>query len=49
MKHKNKIHTSITLDRELLEWIDEEVKRKRFATRTHAIEYGIQKLKEEEV
>jgi len=33
MEHKNKTHTSITLDSELLEWIDKEVKKKRFATR----------------
>jgi len=48
VEHKNKTHTSITLDSELLEWIDKEVKKKRFATRTHAIEYAIQRLIEEE-
>lgn len=30
--------TSIALDDELLEWIDQQIKTKRFANRTHAIE-----------
>jgi Arc/MetJ-type ribon-helix-helix transcriptional regulator len=48
MKHKDKVHTSITLDGELLKWIDKEIERKRFATRTHAIEYALQRLRERE-
>lgn len=38
--------TSIALDTELLKWIDQEIKTKRFANRTHAIEYALQKLRE---
>jgi Arc/MetJ-type ribon-helix-helix transcriptional regulator len=41
-----KLKTSVALDVVLLEWIDDQVKRKRFANRTHAIEYAIQKLKD---
>ncbi|MEM3463805.1 MAG: ribbon-helix-helix domain-containing protein [Candidatus Bathyarchaeia archaeon] len=41
-----KIKTSIALDEELLAWIDKLVASKRFANRTHAIEYAIQRLKE---
>jgi Arc/MetJ-type ribon-helix-helix transcriptional regulator len=41
-----KIKTSIALDEDLLKWIDEQVKTKRFANRTHAIEYALTKLKE---
>jgi Arc/MetJ-type ribon-helix-helix transcriptional regulator len=44
----NKIKTSIALDNDLVAWIDEMVKRKRFANRTHAIEYALQRLKEQE-
>jgi len=40
--------TSIALDEELLKWIDKQVESKRFANRTHAIEYALQKLKEKE-
>jgi len=42
-----KIKTSISLDEDMLEWIDKMVSTKRFANRTHAIEYALQKLKED--
>lgn len=41
-----KIKTSIALDQDLLKWIDQQIKTKRFANRTHAIEYALQRLKE---
>jgi hypothetical protein len=41
-----KIKTSIALDEDLLKWIDKMVNNKRFANRTHAIEYALQKVKE---
>jgi Arc/MetJ-type ribon-helix-helix transcriptional regulator len=44
----DKIKTSIALDKDLVSWIDEMVKKKRFANRTHAIEYALQRLKEQE-
>jgi Arc/MetJ-type ribon-helix-helix transcriptional regulator len=40
--------TSVALDENLLSWIDEMIERKRFANRTHAIEYALQRLKEQE-
>lgn len=40
--------TSIALDEDLLAWIDKLVKAKRFANRTHAIEYALQRLRERE-
>jgi Arc/MetJ-type ribon-helix-helix transcriptional regulator len=42
-----KVATSITIDKELLDWIDKEIKKKRFASRSHAFEYAIMRLKEE--
>jgi Arc/MetJ-type ribon-helix-helix transcriptional regulator len=36
------------LDPDLLVWIDEMIKKKRFANRTHAMEYALQRLKEQE-
>jgi len=42
-----KVKTSIALDSDLLKWIDSEIETKRFANRTHAIEYALQKLKDE--
>jgi Arc/MetJ-type ribon-helix-helix transcriptional regulator len=38
--------TSVAIDPDLLSWIDEMIDKKRFATRTHAIELGLQLLKE---
>jgi Arc/MetJ-type ribon-helix-helix transcriptional regulator len=43
-----KIKTSVALDEELLEWIDKLIASKRFANRTHAIEYALQRLRERE-
>jgi Arc/MetJ-type ribon-helix-helix transcriptional regulator len=43
-----KIKTSVALDQDILDWIAELVKRKRFATTTHAVEYALQRLKETE-
>ena len=43
-----KVKTSIALDEDLLFWIEKMVKRKRFASRTHAIEYALQRLREQQ-
>jgi len=45
----HKVKTSIALDEDLLSWVEEMVRRKRFANRTHAIEYALQRLKEQEI
>lgn len=39
--------TSIALDEDLIKWIDKEIKTKRFASRSHAIEFAIESLKKE--
>ena len=44
----NKIKTSVALDKDLLNWVEKMVKLKRFASTTHAIEYALQRLKEQE-
>lgn len=38
--------TSMDLDPDLLAWIDGMIKKKRFANRTHAVEYALQRLRE---
>lgn len=43
----NKLKTSVALDEDLVKWIDKEIKTKRFASRSHAIEYAIERLKKE--
>lgn len=45
---RRKIKTSVALDEELLKWIDSQIKTKRFATRTHAIEYALEQLRKTE-
>ncbi len=40
-----KTKVSHTIDEELIEWVDKEVAKKRFASRSHAIEYALDQLK----
>jgi Arc/MetJ-type ribon-helix-helix transcriptional regulator len=42
-----KIKTSINLDEDLIKWIDTQIKTKRFANRTHAIEYALEQIRKE--
>ena len=41
-----KIRRSITLDKELNAWIQEQIKQKRFKDVSHAIEFSLFKLRE---
>ncbi|PWB52880.1 MAG: hypothetical protein C3F06_07300 [Candidatus Methanoperedenaceae archaeon] len=43
-----KIKTSIALDEDMLKWVDTQIEKKRFANRTHAIEFVLQQLIEGE-
>lgn len=43
-----KIKTSIALDEDLLNWVDTQIEKRRFANRTHAIEFALQQLIEDE-
>ncbi len=43
-----KIKTSIALDEDLLKWVDIQIEKKRFANRTHAIEFALQQLVEKD-
>lgn len=42
---RNKSNISITISTELVKWIETEVNKKRFANRSHAIEYALYELK----
>ena len=44
---KGKEKVSIAVSDDLLKWIDSMIKKRRFANRSHAFEYGIQLLMEE--
>jgi len=34
-----KAKISVSVDQELVDWIDEQIKNKRFASRSHAVDY----------
>ena len=36
--------TSITMDKDILKWIDERVKERVFSSRSHASEYAVRQL-----
>ena len=42
------VKTSVALDGSTIEWLDLKVKRKDFASRSHGIEFCIQRVREEE-
>jgi len=41
-----KTKISITIDDDLVKWLDSQIKKKRFANRSHGFEYAISELKE---
>ena len=41
-----KVKTSVALDTDLLDWVDEMCKKKLFASTTHAVELGLMHLKD---
>jgi len=43
-----KIVATITIDPEIVAWIDKEIENKRFANRTHAVEYCLHRVMTEE-
>ncbi|MCV0366339.1 MAG: ribbon-helix-helix domain-containing protein [Nitrosopumilus sp.] len=44
----SKVKLSITLDSELVKWLDQKIKKKQFANRSHGLEYAVSQLKEKE-
>lgn len=46
-KPSQKKTVSVSIDRELLDWIETQIKSKRFAHRSHAIEYALERLRKE--
>ena len=44
-KKLGKVSLSVSVDPGLLEWIDEQVEKKTYASRTHAFEAGATRLK----
>ncbi|MDA8055789.1 MAG: hypothetical protein M0Z77_09130 [Thermoplasmatales archaeon] len=42
-----KIKVSVSIDEELLEWVEVEVDKKRFASVSHAVNFALNGLKKE--
>jgi len=45
---RKKACLSVTIDPDLIKWINSQIKKKRFANRSHAVEYALYQLKEKE-
>jgi Arc/MetJ-type ribon-helix-helix transcriptional regulator len=41
-----KVKVTASIKEDLVNWIDKEIDKSRFASRTHAVEYALTKLKE---
>jgi hypothetical protein len=41
-----KVKTSVAIDSELVKWIDRLIKSKRFANRSHAVEFALKQLQQ---
>jgi hypothetical protein len=44
---EKKIKVTASMDVDLVAWVDDEVEKRRFASRTHALEVATARLKEE--
>lgn len=44
----NKQSISVTIEKELLEWIDQQVRTQRFRNRSHLVELALMKFRENE-
>ena len=43
-----KAKISVTVEREIVDWIDEQVKTQRFRNRSHAVELALMRFRETE-
>ena len=41
-----KMKLSVTVDEDLIKWLDSQIKKKRFANRSHGFEYAVTQLKD---
>jgi len=41
-----KVKLTVTISPELIHWIDEQVKQKHFADRSHAVSFSVHKVKD---
>jgi Arc/MetJ-type ribon-helix-helix transcriptional regulator len=44
---EKKVKVTASMDDDLVQWIDDEVEKRRFASRTHALEVATARLREE--
>lgn len=49
VRYMAKAQITVSMDMELLTWIDSQVKDKRFANRSHGLEYAVNHLMKEDL
>ena len=42
----NRVKVTVTIDKQLVEWVDKEVSKRTFRNRSHGFEVAVAKLKE---
>ena len=40
--------TSVSLDEELIKWVEQKIAEKKFASVSHAVEYALEQLRKKE-
>jgi len=48
VKMGKKIKTSVSLDEEILQWMDDQIATKRYRNRSHLVEYAIELLRKKD-
>ena len=43
-----KVRKNVTLDPDLVDWVEKQIENKRFASVSHAIEYALNELRKRE-
>lgn len=43
-----KVRKNVTLDSDLIDWVEKRIENKRFASVSHAIEYALNELRKRE-
>lgn len=49
MGDMRRVKVTVTVDKELVEWVDHEVEKRTFRNRSHGFEVAIARLKEKKV
>jgi len=48
MSKRKKKHTTVSIDADIIKWIEEQIEKKRFSSVSHAVEYCLYQVMEKE-